>query len=664
MIGDVFERWALRTHAPGLAWGLVRDGVLAETGGIGTLRAGQEAAVDADAVFRIASMTKSFTAAALMSLVVEGRVRLDEPVATYVPELASWRGPTADAPPITVRHLVSMESGLPNDDAWADRHNDMSAEEMDALIAAGARFAWTPGTRFEYANLGWGLVGRVIERVAGVTTQELVRTRLLEPLAMSSTTWTRPDGRPVAEPYRWVDGGWTYDGEPVGDGAIAPMGGLWSTIRDLATWIGFFLDAWPPRDGSDDGPLPRWARREMQQLRRLDDVRQARPRPDGPSRTIAYGYGVGLAIRHDPRLGHVVGHSGGLPGYGSHMRWLPERGVGVVALSNVTYGSMTAACDEALDVLADRDGLGPGRPPDAPALREAADRAAALLTSWSDAAADALFTDNVALDEPYERRARDAADLVARHGPLVVGSVEAETPMRGTFETAESLVRAELGLAYDGRVQWLDVADRSRPSDEPVIVDPARLRAAEGTAYVVLRPTGDLADAFLRWRGEALDRLGGVPAIVPAAHVTLKAFGSSSAPLAPGDEESIAEVVAAWAAATPSIELRAQALDVFDDDERIPIVRLAPIAALPDLWARAAAAGLPAGYADPIGAEVWIAHLSLAYPDDPDPARWAEVAAWARVVDTGDLTCRIDEAELIAFDGGPERRLGRYVLDG
>jgi D-alanyl-D-alanine-carboxypeptidase/D-alanyl-D-alanine-endopeptidase len=126
VIGDVFERWALRTHAPGLAWGLVRDGALAEAGGIGTLRAGQEAAVDADAVFRIASMTKSFTAAALMTLVVEGRVRLDEPVATYVPELASWRGPTADGPPITVRHLVSMESGLPNDDAWADRHNSMS----------------------------------------------------------------------------------------------------------------------------------------------------------------------------------------------------------------------------------------------------------------------------------------------------------------------------------------------------------------------------------------------------------------------------------------------------------------------------------------------------------------------------------------------------------
>jgi hypothetical protein len=535
---------------------------------------------------------------------------------------------------------------------------------MDALIAAGAVFAWTPGTRFEYANLGWGLVGRVIERASGITTQELVRTRLLEPLGMTSTTWTRPEGRPVAEPYRWTEGGWRHDGEPVGDGAIAPMGGLWSTVRDLATWIGFFQDAWPPRDDPDVGPLPRWARREMQQLRRVDDVRSGRPRPDGPSRTIAYGYGIGLAIRHDPRLGHVVGHSGGLPGYGSHMRWLPAHGVGVVGLSNVTYGAMTAACDEAIDVLADLGELGPTRPPDAPAFREAADRAAALLSAWSDAAADALFTGNVALDEPYERRAREAAELVARHGPLTVGSVEAETPMRGSFDAADGLVRVELGLAHDGRVQWLDVTDRSRPSDEPVITDPAYLELVAGAAYVVLRPVGELADAFARWQREALDRLGGVHAIVPAAHATLKAFGTRAAPIAPEDEQWIAEVVAAWAATTPPVELRAVALDVFDGDERIPVVRLAPIPALPDLWDRASAAGLPAGSSDPIGAEAWIPHLSLAYPDDPGPTRWDEIAAWARGVDTGDLGCVVAEAEVVAFDGGPQRRVGRYVLGG
>src|SRR5215203_2279897 len=94
----VFTRWARRERAPGIAWGLVRDGRLVAGGGIGTLRAGEEASPELDSVFRIASMTKSFTGAALMSLVVGGRLRLDDPVADHVPELAAWRGPTADAP--------------------------------------------------------------------------------------------------------------------------------------------------------------------------------------------------------------------------------------------------------------------------------------------------------------------------------------------------------------------------------------------------------------------------------------------------------------------------------------------------------------------------------------------------------------------------------------
>ena len=236
----VFARWAASERSPGLAWGLIRDGELVTARGLGALRAGEDAPPDADSVFRIASMTKSFTGAALMTLVVDNEVRLDEPVATYVPELAHWRGPTTDAPPLTVRHLVSMESGLPTDDPWADRHMDLTSEGMDALIANGASFTWTPGTRFEYSNLGWGLVGRVMERVANATPQALITERLLGPLGMTQTTWTRPPGSNVAEPYRWQDDDLVAEPEPIGDGTIAPMGGLWSTVSDLARWVAFF----------------------------------------------------------------------------------------------------------------------------------------------------------------------------------------------------------------------------------------------------------------------------------------------------------------------------------------------------------------------------------------------------------------------------------------
>ena len=216
----------------------------------------------------------------------------------------------------------------------------------------------------------------MIDRVAGVPVQTVVSDRLLGPLGMSSTTWVRPPTTNTAEPYSWVDDAWVAEPEPLGDGTIAPMGGLWTTVRDLASWVAFFCDAFPPRDDPDEGPVPRWARREMQQPRRFDGVAEERPRPDGPARAQAYGYGIGLGARVDRRLGTVIGHSGGLPGYGSHMRWIPDRGVGVVAVSNVTYGNMHAACIEALETLADLDALPPARKLEAtPALTAAAGRA-------------------------------------------------------------------------------------------------------------------------------------------------------------------------------------------------------------------------------------------------------------------------------------------------
>jgi CubicO group peptidase (beta-lactamase class C family) len=668
-LGEVFARWATSERTPALAWGLIRDGDLAETGSLGTLRVGEGAPPDADSVFRIASMTKSFTGAALMSLVAKGRIHLDEPAATYVSELASWRGPTTDGPPLTVRHLVSMESGLPSDDPWADRHVDLPTGGMDALIAAGASFTWTPGTHFEYSNLGWGLVGRIIERVAGPTPQELVSRRLLDPLGMTRTTWTRPADPNVAEPYRWQDDGWVHAGEPLGDGTIAPMGGLWSTVSDLARWVAFFCDADPPRDDPDDGPLPRWARREMQQPRRMDSVDEVRPRPDGLARTIAFGYGIGLSMRLDPRLGTVVAHSGGLPGYGSHMRWLPDRNIGVVALSNVTYGNMTAACAEALDVLADLDALPAPRPLQAaPRLLEVADRAVELVNRWDDAAARALFSDNVEMDDTLERRAKEAADVIVRHGPLTEHTLEVDAPQRGDVVAAGGQVRVEIELNHGGDVQWWYVRDRAKPSDAPITTDPATLAALPRSAYVLLRPVADLVDAFERWQGEVLDRLGGARCMLPAPHATFKSWGSSGEPIAVADEDTIAALVAAWADATDPVELTAAGLDLFEGegtDEAIPVMLLAMSqqlrAAMSDLWARSATVALPVGYSDHIGVERWLAHLSLCYPRERPAANlWEPLRMWLQHQDIGGVSSVAYEAELVTFGDGTERRLGRF----
>ena len=666
-LDHVFARWANAERTPALTWGLIRDGELVASDGIGALRLGEEARPDADSVFRIASMTKSFTGAALMTLVANNELRLDEPVATYVPELAHWRGPTNDSPPLTTRHLVSMESGLPTDDPWADRHLDLTSQGMDDLIAEGASFTWTPGTHFEYSNLGWGIVGRVIERVTHRTPQQLVTDRLLEPLGMTSTTWTRPPGPNVAEPYRWQDDRWIQEPEPLGDGTVAPMGGLWSTVRDLARWVAFFCDAEPPRDGPDDGPLPRWARREMAQARRIDSIDRVRPRPNGASRYVAFGYGIGLSIRIDPRLGTVVAHSGGLPGYGSHMRWLPERNVGVVALSNVTYGDMTSACAEAIDVLADIDALPAARPlQPTPGLRDAAARAVDLANRWDDDEARKLFADNVEPDDDLRRRAAEANAAVTGHGELTQESLDIDTPQRGDVVAAGGDIRIELELNHEAKVQWWFVNDRAKPSDAPIQTDPVTLRLLDRIAYVVLRPTGALVDAYEGWRGDVIDRFGGADRpTVFAPHATCKAWGTPTEPLTGDDEQRIVDVVAAWAAETDPIELRAGSLDVFEGDEHVPVVLLEMSphfrSALTELWRRSIDANLPAGYSDHHGADGWQAHLSLCYPRQrPPDAIWEPLRTWMRHQDVGDVASVALEAELVVFGDGRERRLGRF----
>ena len=168
-----------------------------------------------------------------------------------------------------------------------------------------------------------------------------------------------------------------------------------------------------------------------------------------------------------------------------------------------------------------------------------------------------------------------------------------------------------------------------------------------------------------------LDRLA-VPAIKLAApHASMKAFGTSEAPLTDADEERIAAIVEAWAAGSPPIELKGSSLDVFDTpDEFVPVVLLAMSdglrAALQDLWARAAAANLPTGYSDHIGADAWKAHLSLCYPSErPKPAIAEPLRTWMQHQHAGDdARSTAFEAELVAFGDGVERRLGRFPFAG
>ena len=150
----IATRFAARGGQPGLAYGIIAGGELAHSGGRGERWLGGPVP-DAGTVFRIASMTKSFTATLVLMLRDGGALRLDDLAADYVPELAGLELPTPDSPPITIRHLLTMTSGFPTDDPWGDRQQGLDPAVFARLLAdGGIRSAWAPGTKFEYSNLG------------------------------------------------------------------------------------------------------------------------------------------------------------------------------------------------------------------------------------------------------------------------------------------------------------------------------------------------------------------------------------------------------------------------------------------------------------------------------------------------------------------------------
>lgn len=439
LLGRLATEAAAEHHCPSIAWGLVQHGELTASGGVGTV---EGSAPDEHTVYRIASMTKSFTTAAVLTLRDEGLLALDTPVAEYAPELAGVRGPVGSAS-ITLRRLLSMTAGMATDDAWADRHLDMTPDEIDRIYADGAFFARLPDDGYEYSNLGFGMIGRTVLAATGTRVQDHVSSRLLAPLGMTSTRWTEPHDLRWARPHRVRSGAIIPDEpHPIGDGEIAPMGGLWTTVADLARWV-----AWLDSANSDPGASPAdgptlcmASRREMQRMHTYVGVTTL------AGRTSPAGYGFGLNLRDDADLGMVLAHSGGLPGYGTNMRWLKGRGIGVIALANTTYAPMGALT---LQMLAEmhRDGLLPARPEwEAPELVEAANRLVALLNHWDDEAAAALFSDNVELDDPFDRRAAKAGRLIDRHGTLRVLGVRPAAWGHGTIDVQGNGPAFTIGL--------------------------------------------------------------------------------------------------------------------------------------------------------------------------------------------------------------------------
>jgi CubicO group peptidase (beta-lactamase class C family) len=469
-IDGLMRRFAERANVPGIAYGIIVDGRLAHVGTAGLREVASRSPVDTATVFRIASMSKSFAALAILQLRDAGKLSLDDPVERHVPELAALRYPTTDSPKLTIRHLLSHSAGFPEDNPWGDQQLAATDAEMTQMMREGIPFANAPGTRYEYSNFGFAILGRVVANVSGMPFPRYLTERVLQPLGMTSTTLevaTVPANR-LAHGYRRQDGAWLEE-KQLPDGAFGPMGGMLTSIADLSRWVGLMLDAWPPRDGAEPGPVRRASVREMQQVARYNGATAVR---DSAGVTLgAGGYGFGLGVRQTCLFPVSVSHSGGLPGFGSLMRWLPEHGVGIVALGNLTYTGWGGVTEEALAVLARTGALVPREAQPAPVLVERRAQVTRLVSRWDDALADSLAAMNLYLDESKPRRRAAIARLVQDAGgecrdPGLAGDAYVENALRGRWRLrcrgGDLRVTITLAPTEPAGVQFLDVAPIAR----------------------------------------------------------------------------------------------------------------------------------------------------------------------------------------------------------
>ncbi|WP_162260318.1 serine hydrolase domain-containing protein [Nocardioides sp. Root190] len=261
--------------------------------------------VDVHSAYRIGSITKTMTAVLVLQLRDEGRCSLDEPIGRFVPE--------AGYAEVTLRELLAHTGGLQSEPVgpWWERVDGPAVAELLLANDGSGRVAGR-GEFFHYSNLGFALLGEAVARLRGQTWWDAVRARVLEPLAMTATSYGPPTHH---APGHSVDQfAHTLSAEPHADtGAMAPAGQLWSTVADLLRWADFLAAGHPGVLGAD-------TLAEM--------ATHAEP---------ADAYGLGLRLL-DVGARAMVGHTGSMPGFQASLFVDRATRDAVAVLTNATTG--------------------------------------------------------------------------------------------------------------------------------------------------------------------------------------------------------------------------------------------------------------------------------------------------------------------------------------
>ena len=290
---------------------------------------------------------------------------------------------------------------------------------------------------------------------------------ILQPLGMTSTTLhpSKVPANRMAVGYRWEDERWKEE-PALPHGSFGAMGGMLTSVRDLSRYVALFLDAFPPRDGPETGPIRRASLREMQQPWRPSALRVTLDKSTSTTQLTSSSYGYGLSVTQTCDFRVMIAHGGGLPGYGSLMRWLPDYGVGFIAFGNLTYTGWNRVVGEAITRLAATGGLQPREVQPSPALVAARDDVSKLIVSWDDALADKIAAENLFLDRSKDRRRKEIESQRSTVGACA---------MPTTFDYVENALRGQWTMSCErGKLQVsITLAPTMPPTVQFLSVRPA-----------------------------------------------------------------------------------------------------------------------------------------------------------------------------------------------
>ncbi len=467
-VDSLFADYALDNHIPGMVYGIVKDGQLVHVRGVGVQDLVSKRPVTPDSLFRIASMSKAFTALTVLSLRDQGKVQLDALAETYVPEMRGWTMATKDSPRIRVRDLLNHTAGFVTDDPWGDRQTPMPEAEFSRLLRDGVPFAGPSEMKMEYSNLGYALLGRIVTNASGKPYAETISKTLLQPLGMTSSGY-HVDQAPAerrALGYRWEDNAWKLE-PTMAHGAFGAMGGLQTSAVDYAKWLGFLTAAWPPRDDADKGPVQRATVRELAQGSNFGRLSQRIGQSGADACRQNYNYGMGMIASSDCELGLTLSHGGGYPGYGSHVLVLADYGIAIFAFANRTYAGPAAPVWDAAVAL-HKAGMLKARPtPVSADLANAYRAAAAIYQKGELSAGGDVLAMNFLMDRDAAGWKRDLAELKAKVGDCdMTAPIGASSAMEGQFNwrCATGRVAGSILLAptVPTRIQTLRMTIKSR----------------------------------------------------------------------------------------------------------------------------------------------------------------------------------------------------------